>query len=406
MRLFAFAVAWLFAVAAFAADFTIHPDRVIADDFVGFGCQFNGWLYCKPNWGEGGGEGGVNEQNVKDLEAKMIELGPQHVRIGRVGNIRSMLKVMTPLGGFARVSDAVVRRHVNATFKVPAQAKLAQMELRLRWSPQGEVEWRDAGLKPAEAPASRMVKVASVNHRPRGTKSPQQNLEQFAKLVDEAGASKSDIVCLPEGITLIGTGKDYLSCAEPVPGPSTEFLGKCAAKNKINIVAGIYERDGNAAYNTAVLIGRDGKLIGKYRKICLPRGEIDGGLAPGKDYPVFDTDFGKVGMMICWDVSYPEIARELAARGAEIILMPIWGGNETLCRARAIENQVPLVISSYDLRSAVYDQAGEPKAQAKDASTCVVYADLNLAEAMDWKWTGHWRDRIWMEGPVRKDASE
>ena len=45
-----------------------------------------------------------------------------------------------------------------------------------------------------------------------------------------------------------------------------------------------------------------------------------------------DTDFGKVGMMICWDVSYPEIARELTAKGAEVILMPIWGGNETLCR--------------------------------------------------------------------------
>ena len=113
----------------------------------------------------------------------------------------------------------------------------------------------------------------------------------------------------------------------------------------------------------------------------------------------------KVGMMICWDVSYPEVSRELAANGAEMILMPIWGGNETLCKARAIENQIPLVISSYDLRSAIYDQAGEAKAQAKDASSCVVYADLNLAEPMNWKWTGNWRSRIWLEGPVRKDVT-
>ncbi|MEA2736315.1 MAG: hypothetical protein QOE14_2766, partial [Humisphaera sp.] len=185
--------------------------------------------------------------------------------------------------------------------------------------------------------------------------------------------------------------------------PSTEFLGKLAAKHKTYIVAGLLERDGKAAYNTSVLIDRDGKLAGKYRKICLPRSEYDGGLAPGNEYPVFDTDFGKVGMMICWDVAYPEIARELTARGAEIILMPIWGGNETLCRARAIENQVPLVISSYDLRSAIYDQSGEAKAIAKDTSSCVVYAELNLAEPMNWKWTGNWRDRIWLEGPVRKD---
>ena len=293
-------------------------------------------------------------------------------------------------------------RKVDAVFAVPPKATQGQMELRLRWSPNGKVEWRDAQLKPAEAPAARMVKVASINHRPRGLKSSQENLDSFAKWIDEAGANKADIVCLPEACTLIGRGSDYLAAAEPIPGPATEFLGKAAARNKMYIVAGLLERDGPAAYNTSVLIGRDGKLIGKYRKICLPRSEYDGGLAPGNEYPIFETDFGKVGMMICWDVAYPEIARELAARGAEIILMPIWGGNETLCKARAIENQVPLVISSYDLRSAIYDQAGEPKAQAKDTSSCVVYADLNLAAAMNWKWTGNWKNRIWLEGPVRK----
>jgi predicted amidohydrolase len=303
-------------------------------------------------------------------------------------------------------ADAGGWRPIDAVFPVPAKAKQVQIELALRWSADGEVEWRDAKLESAPSPAPRKVKIASINHRPRHTKSIQENLDQFSKLIDEAGANHADVVCLPEGITVIGRGSNYLGAAEPIPGPSTEFLGKCAAKNKTYIVAGLYERDGKGAYNTAVLIGRDGKLVGKYRKICLPRGESDGGLAPGCEYPVFDTDFGKVGMMICWDVSYPEVARELAARGAEMILMPIWGGNETLCRARAIENQIPLVISSYDLRSAIYDQAGEPKAIAKDTSSCVVYAEMDLAQAMDWKWTGHWRDRIWLEGPVRKEHDE
>jgi predicted amidohydrolase len=302
-------------------------------------------------------------------------------------------------------ADADGWRKINATYKVPPKAKQAQLELRLRWSPQGEVEFRDAQLAAAAAPTPRKVKVASINHRPRGLKSAQENLDSFAKYIDEAGAQKADIICLPEAMTLIGRGSDYLAAAEPIPGPSTEFLGKLAATHKSYIVAGLLERDGKAAYNTSVLIDRNGKLVGKYRKICLPRSEYDGGLAPGNEYPVFDTDFGKVGMMICWDVSYPEVARELAARGAEIILMPIWGGNETLCKARAIENQVPLVISSYDLRSAIYDQAGEAMAIAKDTSSCVVYADLNLAESMDWKWSGNWRDRIWLEGPVRRDSN-
>jgi predicted amidohydrolase len=301
--------------------------------------------------------------------------------------------------------DAQGWRRVNSVFPVPSKARQARLELRLRWAANGQVEWRDAAIKAAPAPTPRVVKVASVNHRPRGAASARENLDQFAKLIDEAGAQKADIVCLPEAITLVGRGSDYLANAEPIPGPSTELLGQRAAKNHVYIVAGLLERDGKAAYNTAVLIDRNGKLVGKYRKVCLPQSEIDGGLAPGSEYPVFDTDFGRIGMMICWDVSYPEVARELAARGAEMIFMPIWGGNETLCRARAIENQVPLVISSYDLRSTIYDQAGEPKAQAKDTATCVVYADLNLAETMNWKWTGHWRDRIWIEGPVRKDAA-
>ena len=302
-------------------------------------------------------------------------------------------------------ADANGWRQIKGTYPVSPKAKQAQLELRLRWSPQGEVEFRDAQLIAAQAPTPRKVKVASINHRPRGLKSAQENLDSFAKYINEAGEQKADIICLPEAMTLIGRGSDYLASAEPIPGPSTEFLGKIAAKHKSYIVAGLLERDGKAAYNTSVLIGRDGKLVGKYRKICLPRSEYDGGLAPGHEYPVFETDFGKVAMMICWDVAYPEIARELSARGAEMILMPIWGGNETLCKARAIENQVPLVISSYDLRSAIYDQAGEAKAIAKDTSSCVVYADLDLAGTMNWKWTGNWRDRIWLEGPVRADSN-
>jgi predicted amidohydrolase len=305
-------------------------------------------------------------------------------------------------------ADADGWRQIRGIYQVPTKAKQAQIELRLRWSPQGEVEFRDAQLAGGKAPTPRKVKVASVNHRPRGLKSAQENLDSFAKYINEAGEHKADIICLPEAMTLIGRGSDYLASAEPIPGPSTEFLGKLAAKHKSYIVAGLLEREGKAAYNTSVLIDRDGKLAGKYRKICLPRSEYDGGLAPGSEYPVFDTDFGKIAMMICWDVAYPEIARELSARGAEIILMPIWGGNETLCKARAIENQVPLVISSYDLRSAIYDQSGEAKAIAPSVAgkgSCVVYADLDLAGTMNWEWTGNWRDRIWLEGPVRKDAS-
>jgi predicted amidohydrolase len=287
---------------------------------------------------------------------------------------------------------------------VPAQATQARLELHLRWAAEGEVLWRGAELQEISPPAPRLVRLAAVNHRPRGSKSPQENLLRFAGTIDEAARQKADIVCLPEGITVVGTGKQYADVAEPIPGPSTQFLGECAAKHKLYVVAGLYERASTAIYNTSVLIGRDGKLVGKYRKVCLPREEIDGGITPGKDYPVFDTDFGRVGMMICWDVHFPEVARELAARGTEVILMPIWGGNETLARARAIENQLYLVASGYDFKTAIYDKAGQPLAQtAQDPAVITVEVDLNAR--LLWPWLGDFRARIWREGPARDEKS-
>jgi predicted amidohydrolase len=292
---------------------------------------------------------------------------------------------------------------VTGTYQAPKGAGQAQLELHLRWAARGEVLWQPAELKETAPPAPRKVRLAAVNHRPQG-QTPEKNLAQFARLIEKAARQKADIVCLPEGITVVGTGKKYADVAEPIPGPSTKLLGKHAAKHKLYVVAGLYERVGKVIYNTSVLIGRDGKLLGKYRKVCLPREEIDGGITPGKEYPVFDTDFGRVGMMICWDVHFPEVARELAAGGAEVILMPIWGGNETLARARAIENQLYLVASGYDFKTAIFDQAGKSLAEAaKDPSVIVVDIDLNQRRL--WPWLGDWRARIWREGPARESAA-
>jgi predicted amidohydrolase len=125
-------------------------------------------------------------------------------------------------------------------------------------------------------------------------------------------------------------------------------------------------------YNTAVLIDREGNVAGKYRKVYLPREEVEKGITPGNDYPVFQTDFGTVGMMICYDVFFAEPARALANKGAEIILMPIWGGDETLGKARAIENGVYVAASGYDYPTYVMDPAGEILAQAVQRGTAAI----------------------------------
>ncbi len=278
----------------------------------------------------------------------------------------------------------------------PENARAVELQLGLGWSPGGSAWWDDISVSRDPAPTGRIVRAATVHARPQGTSSSAESVEQFCALVEESAAQKPDIICLPEGITVIGTGKSYFEVSEPVPGPTTRRLGKLAEKVNAYIVAGIYERSGEVLYNTSVLIGRDGRLVGKYRKTHLPREEWEAGITAGDEYPVFDTDFGKVGMMICWDVQFPEPARVLAARGAEIILLPIWGGNQTLAKARAIENHIFLISSSYDMRTFIIGPDGEVLAEA-DKATPVAIADLHLDRPNYQPGLGDMRHRTWME---------
>ncbi|MEK7753160.1 MAG: carbon-nitrogen hydrolase family protein, partial [Acidobacteriota bacterium] len=149
-------------------------------------------------------------------------------------------------------------------------------------------------------------------------------------------------------------------------------------------------------YNTAVLIDRAGRVAGRYRKVYIPREEMEGGITPGNDYPVFRTDFGSVGLMICWDVQYGDPARALALRGAEMILMPIWGGNETLAKARAIENHVWLASSGYNFPTRILGPDGETLADAPAPGQAAV-ATIDLARRPYDTWLGELRGRFLKE---------
>ncbi|MHB9029950.1 MAG: carbon-nitrogen hydrolase family protein, partial [Candidatus Latescibacterota bacterium] len=292
-------------------------------------------------------------------------------------------------------------RRMEQTYLSPKGAVQAKLELVFRWDGDGRVWFEPAALEKAGAPKPRLVRMATVKHRPPAGNTTQGNLEGFAKYVGQAAAQKADIVCLPEGITLIGTGKTFVECAEPVPGPTTEFLGKLARTHRMYIVAGILEREGVTVYNTAVLLDRAGKLAGTYRKVCLPREEVDGGVTPGEEFRAFDTDFGRIGIMICWDVAFPEPARQLMLEGAEAIFLPIWGGNTTLARARAIENQVYLVSSSYDMETGIFGLEGELMAGASEKEPVVV-VEVDLGKKKDWRWLGDFKNRIPREMPPKR----
>jgi predicted amidohydrolase len=220
-----------------------------------------------------------------------------------------------------------------------------------------------------------------------------RNIDMAINLMSKAGEGKPDIICYPEDIQSIahygyflGDIDLFTGLIQTVPGPITERISEVAKKYNMNIVFGIFEKERDCYYNTGVLMNREGKIIGKYRKVQLPAAER-WALTRGDDFPVFDTDFGTVGIMICYDIMFPEPARALTLNGAEIIFNPTMGYHTSMqCKnnglirtqARALDNFVPIVVSIAGRGSLIIGSDGSVLAESVPNQEDIISATIDL----------------------------
>ena len=163
------------------------------------------------------------------------------------------------------------------------------------------------------------------------SKNPDENLRNAIKQIEKAAKEGAEVICLPELFRsqYFCQTEDIANfdLAETVPGESTNEIGKIAAKHKVAVLVPVFEKKAAGLYfNTTVLIDKDGQIKGKYRKMHIPD---DPGyyekfyFTPGDlGYKSFNTSFGNIGTLICWDQWYPEAARITALMGANIIFYP------------------------------------------------------------------------------------
>lgn len=176
------------------------------------------------------------------------------------------------------------------------------------------------------------------------------NLKKIEKTATDAKKQGADLVIFPELSVTGYTVRDQLyELAETIPGSSTNTITSVAQKARIHIVSGMPELSDKTQatiYNTAVLVGPHG-LIGKYRKMYLPTHSVfeeKRYFRPGYEATAFDTDIGKIGLIICYDIFFPEVSRLTRLKGAQLIVCisasPAVRRSffETLTVARAIEN--------------------------------------------------------------------
>ena len=236
---------------------------------------------------------------------------------------------------------------------------------------------KQAGKKAKTRP--RLVGVSCICY---GARASVKDMERY---IDTAALDKPDIILLTEGCmhnskrTASAKVKDEKSEPLPKGGPITRFLARKAKQHNTYIIGSYWRKDekGRGRYNSAVLIDRQGKVVGAYDKMFPTIGEMEGGVLPGKGARVFDTDFGRIGALICFDLNFGELLDEYKKQRVELLcfLSAFRGG--FMVPAIAFRNQCFIASAVPHENGVIVDPLGRTLAESS-AYGRIIFARINL----------------------------
>lgn len=229
------------------------------------------------------------------------------------------------------------------------------------------------------------------------------NLKKANKMIREAAANKAEIVILPEIFNIPYDLNSFPLVAEEFPGQTTEMLSALSKELKIYIVGGsICEKENDSFFNTSYSFDKSGRLIGKHRKLHLFDVNIKNKIifkesdvmSPGNSITILNTEFCKIGVLICHDIRFPEIFMKMVLAGVKVIIAPsalnmISGPYhcEVTARARAVDNQIFFIVASpaRDINASfvsyghsfIVNPWGDKIVEA-DENECILYGNIDL----------------------------
>ncbi len=213
----------------------------------------------------------------------------------------------------------------------------------------------------------REITLAIVQMQPKLAET-EANLARMVRLIEEIGSTeKTDLIIFPElCVTGYECGVRFTELAETVPGHVTNVIGKKAQEFNLHVAFGMVERKRveSIIYDCAVLMGPDGEIVDKYHKVHL-WGEEKLAFRAGYRYPLMETTFGRLGLLLGWDLAFPEVARTYALKGAELLcVLANWEQDKaaewsTYLAARAYENATFVAAANRVGKEYTYNFAGE-----------------------------------------------